>query len=169
MKAHSVGLRWVVACVAVGILAAACGGDDDSSTTTAGVTTTIAAAVTTAPAASGTTVDGGSAPPSSDVCADRDELASSVEALQDVDVVAEGTNGVETAIADVKDDLDTLRTSAGAELQPQVEAVQDAIDELETAVEGLDSDGAEEALTAVSNLAGVAGTLLASLEDGTCG
>ena len=103
------------------------------------------------------------------MCADRDELASSVEALQDVDVVAEGTNGVEAAIADIKDDLDALRTSAGAELQPQVEAVQDAVDTLETAVDNLDSDGAEDTLTAVSNLAGAAGTLLASLDEGACG
>ncbi len=171
MKPNPAGIvRWVVAGVAIGVLVAACGGDDDSSTTvTVDVTTSIAAAATTAPAATGTTVTGSSAAPSSDVCADRDELASSVEALQDVDVVAEGTNGVEAAIADVQDDLDALKASAGAELQPQVQAVQDAVDELETAVQSLDTAGAGETLTAVSNLAGAAGTLLASLEDGACG
>jgi hypothetical protein len=170
MKPNPVGIvRWVFAGVAI-VLVGACGGDDDSSTTaTAGVATTIAASATTAPAATGTTVAGSSAAPSTDVCADRDELASSVDALQDVDLVAEGTNGVEAAIADVKDDLEAVRASAGAELQPQVEAVQDAIDELEATVDSLDSDGAGEALTAVSNLAGAAGTLLASLEDGACG
>ena len=143
MKSNPAGIvRWVVAVVAIVVLVGACGGDDDSSTTTAGVTTTIAAPATTASAATGTTVAGSSAAPSSDVCADRNELASSVEALQDVDVAAEGTNGVEAAIADVKDDLDALRTSAGAELQPQVEAVQDAVDTLETAVDDFDSNGA---------------------------
>jgi hypothetical protein len=93
-------------------------------------------------------------------------LRSSVAALTDVDLVAEGTDGVKTAISAVKDDLAAVRTSAGSELQPEVQAVQDGIDDLEAAV---DAGGAAQAATALSNLAGAAATLLDSLETRPCG
>ena len=134
-------VRAVVACVALGVLMVSCSDDDDSSATTV-----------------------------PDVCADREALQSSVAALKDLDVVAEGTNGLKAAVADVKEDLTELRASAGDELQPQVQAVQDAVDELETAAADLDSGGdASAALTAVGNVASSAATLLASLEAGACG
>ena len=44
--------------------------------------------------------------------------------------------------------LPALSASAGAELQPEVQAVQDAVDKVETAVANLDSDGAAQAVTA---------------------
>ncbi len=81
---------------------------------------------------------------SGDVCADRDALRTSVDSLQDVDVAAEGTNGLEAALGDVKDDLAALSASAGAELQPQVQAVQDAVGQVETAAANLDSGGAAD-------------------------
>ena len=96
-------------------------------------------------------------------------MRDSVDALADVDLVAEGTNGAKSAISAVKDDLAALRSSAGSELEPEVQAVQDAVDDLETAVGNLDSGGATQAVTAVSDLVTSAGTLLDSLEDGACG
>ena len=84
-------------------------------------------------------------------------MRESVDALANVDVVAEGTNGVTAAVSDVKDDLAALRSSAGDELEPQVQAVQDAVDELETAAADVDSGGASAAVTAVSELTGVGG------------
>ena len=96
-------------------------------------------------------------------------MRTSVDALTNLDVVAEGTNGVTAAVSDVKDDLAALRGSAGDELQPQVQAVQDAVDELETAVADLDSGGAAAVVTAAADLATSTGTLLDSLEAGVCG
>ena len=64
--------------------------------------------------------------------------------------------------------LTHLPTGQHAELQPQVQAVQDAVDEVETAVANLDSGGAAAAVTAVAELATSARTLLDSLEDGAC-
>jgi hypothetical protein len=132
-------VRAVVACVALGVLMVSCGDDDDSSATTV-----------------------------PEVCADREALRSSVAALEDLDVVAEGTNGLNAAVADVKEDLTELRASASDELQPQVQAVQDAVDELETAADNLDSAGASAALTAVANVATSTATLLDTLEAGAC-
>ena len=167
-------VRVVVACVVLGVVMVSCGDDDDSASSSAKTPATPFA--TAGPTSSGTTAPapgssptGSSAAPSGDVCADREALRTSVDALTNLDVVAEGTNGVTAAASDVKDDLAALRSSAGAELQPQVQAVQDAVDEVETAVANLDSGGAAAAVTAVADLATSARTLLDSLEDGACG
>ena len=154
----------VVALLAMGALVAACGSDDSSSTSDSTSATSPAATST-----ADSTSDETSAAPSGDVCADREALRDSVAALADVDLVAEGTNGATSAISAVKDDLAALRTSAGSELEPEVQAVQDAVDDLETAVGNLDSGGASQAVTAVSDLVTSAGTLFDSLEDGACG
>ncbi len=102
------------------------------------------------------------------MCADREALSTSIDALTNLDVVAEGTNGMTAAVSDVNDDLAALRSSAGSELQADVQAVQDAVDEVETAVANLDSGGAAAAVTAVAGLATSARTLLDSLDAGPC-
>ena len=158
-------VRRVVACLAMAALVASCGSDDSSSTSDSTSETSPAPAASTADS----TPDETSAAPSGDVCADREALRDSVAALADVDLVAEGTNGAKSAISAVKDDLAALRSSAGSELEPEVQAVQDAVDDLETAVGNLDSGGATQAVTAVSDLVTSAGTLLDSLEAGACG
>ena len=140
-------VRLVVACMAIAMLGAACGDDDDDASSATEASSTTAA-------------------PSDDVCADREALESSMDPLQDVDVAAEGTNGVEAALEDVTDDLAAVRSSAGAELQPEVQSVQDDIDQLETAAGNIDSDGAAQAASAVSDLADSVATLLASLDEG---
>jgi hypothetical protein len=143
-------VRLVVACLALGLLLASCGDDDDgdgsSSAATERTTTTAAS-----------------------VCTDREALESSVAALQDVDVRAEGANGLTAAIGTVEDDLRAFGDSAGSELQPQVDAVQDSIDQLKTAVDNLDSDGVAAAVSAVSGVASSTATLVGSLEAGSCG
>jgi hypothetical protein len=138
-------VRIVVAIAATSVMVAGCSDDDESSSATS-------------PAAS-----------EADVCDARDALQRSLEALKDVDVRAEGTGGVEAAINGVKDDLEALVDSVGEELKPEVESVQDAVDELEAAVTNLDSGGAAKVLDAVSSLASSASTLVASLEDASCG
>jgi hypothetical protein len=135
--------RWVAIGVIITVLMAACGDDDDSSSSTTAA--------------------------SDPVCADAEALQSSVAALKDVDLVAEGTNAASAAISAVKDDLTALKESAGDELQPQVQDVEDSVDELETAVDNLDDDGGAAALDAVANVASSASTLVGSLEDGACG
>jgi hypothetical protein len=169
--------RRALVCVAIGVVAcASCGSDDDSSSTAnTAVATTVAESSGGAPttAASDSPAVSSSTPASSassgDMCADREALSSSVDALKAVDLRAEGTNGVTAAVDAVKDDLATLRGSLSAELQPQAQAVQDAVDELETAVADLGSGGAAASAAAVTNLSTTAGTLLDSLEAGACG
>jgi hypothetical protein len=165
--------RRLVVCVGLCALVASCGGDAGSSSSTAPTASAPSATslgpTTTAASAVGSTATTGSAAPSGDVCADREALRGSVDALQDVDVRAEGTDGLEAAIGDVKADLATLSASAGSELQPQVQAVRDAIEQVETAVANFDSGGAAQAVTAVSALASAASALFDSVGDDACG
>jgi hypothetical protein len=60
----------------VGIVISACGGEDSSSSSPASEATTMTAS------------------PDEQLCQDREALEDSIEALADVDVVAEGTSGV---------------------------------------------------------------------------
>ncbi len=154
--------RRLTACLAIGFLVMSCGDDDSSST---------AATATRRRRPHRAVVDDqwGSTAASGDVCADREALRESVDALKNVDLIAGGTNGLTAAIDDVKQALTALRTSAGAELQPQVQAVQDSLDRLQTAVGNLGAGGGRAAVTAVSDLATSAQTLLGSLQAGACG
>ena len=165
-------VRAVVACAVLGAVMISCG-DDDGATTSE--TTSAASSATAGPTSTETTAPApessaaaSSNAPSGDVCADREALSTSIDALTNLDVVAEGTNGVTAAVSDVNDDLAALRSSAGSELQADVQAVQDAVDEVETAVATLDSGGAAAAVTAVAGLATSARTLLDSLDAGPC-
>ncbi len=173
MKSLSRTTRRVVVCVAIGVVVCTSCGDDDESSSTAAATTVgeaTGAAPTVAsvsPAASSSTPAASTA--SGEMCPEREALSSSVSALGDVDLVAEGTNGVTAAVDAVQDDLAALGESVSAELRPQVQAVQDALDELETAAADLGSGGAAETATAVANLLTGAETLLESLQDGVCG
>lgn len=159
-------VRRLVVFAAVGALLASCGSSDDSSSTAASSPTTGATTSAAATTLAASTTTNSSAASSGDVCADRDALRSSLAALTNVDLVAEGTNGAKTAINAVKDDLTALRTSAGSELQPEVQAVQNGIDDLDTAV---DAGSAAQAATAVTKLAGATTTLFDSLQSRPCG
>ena len=135
--------RRLVPCLVMGLALASCSSDDDPS-----------AATTTAPA--------------DDACADAEDLRSSVQGLRDVDVSAEGTNGLEDAVSAVQSDLTALGESASAELQPEVDAVRGSLQELETAVTNFGSEGASQVLDAVAAVASSSSELLTALDDGAC-
>ena len=84
-------------------------------------------------------------------------------------MVAEGTNGLTAAVDAVKSDLEKVRGSAGSEVEPQVQAVQDAIAATEAGLDNLGDGGAAEVAAALSTLSTATTTLLASLEGGPCG
>ena len=183
MRRHSSSMRDVVqrseACVALCAIVASCG-DDDSSTSvttadtaaadtteaTTAVAITTAPTVTTVPTTTGATSTGAT---SGDACADREKLRSDVAALADVSVVAEGTNGLTAAVDAVKSDLDKVKASAGSIVEPQVQAVQDALAAAETGIENLGNGGAAEVATALTALATATSSLMTSLEGGPCG
>jgi len=155
--------RPLLAALAAAVVFVSCGSDDSggSSATDASESTDAASATT----ASGSTSAGGGA--GGDVCASKDALTESVNSLTDIDLSG-GVSGVQAAITDVKDDLATLRESASDELRPQVQAVEDALGELETAVGNLGSGGLTDAAAALGDLGTSSQALLESLSE-RCG
>jgi len=180
MKRHSRSLSAVVgggvACLALCALVASCG-DDDSSATSSVAGTTAAAnaqAATTAPTTTVTTATGSTSAPTtsgatSGACADREALRKDVAALANVDIVAQGTNGITTAIDAVKADLEKVKASAGSNLKPQVQAVQDAVAATETGLQNLGQGGAAQLTTALTSLSTATTALLTTLSGGACG
>ena len=171
MKRYSRSLSVVVpravACLAIFAAVTSCG-DDDSSATTSTADTAVADTAESASTVEMTTVPITTGGASQDACADRDALRSSVAALADVDVVAEGTNGLTAAVDVVTSDLEKVRASAGSEFEPQVQAVQDAIAATEAGLQNVGEGGAAEVATALSDLSTATTNLLTSLEGGPC-
>ena len=158
------GIAVLKICLAV----ASCGDDDDDSATgstapvDAPASSTVVSITTSAtPATSGTSRAAG------DACAAKDALGESITDLQDMDLSG-GAAGIQDALGDVKDDLAELRSSVSDELQPDVQAVEQAVQDLETALGDIGSGGLGEAVSAVSELASAGGSLIHTLEEG-CG
>ena len=72
---------------------------------------------------------------------------------RDVNVADDGIETLDAAIDDVAADLSTLRASA-TELQPQVDGVEAALEDLQTAVEAAATPG-EKVIAAVDGLSNV--------------
>ena len=109
--------RVVPTLLCVVLLASACSDDDSTSDT---VAADVTSATTPAADVTGTT----SSSPTDDesaICAALDELEASGDALRDVEVVAQGTNALEAAFSDVKDNLAAVRESAGDGLSEALE------------------------------------------------
>jgi len=78
-------------------------------------------------------------------CDARDDLSSSVEALGDVDVVADGTDEVGTAFDDVVAAVDELADASGDRLEDEVDAVQAEVDDVRAAVGSIGDQSAAAA------------------------
>jgi hypothetical protein len=140
-----VKLRAITACVTVAMFLfaiAACGSDSKSSSTT---TTT----------------------PKDAVCADKAKLENSVDSLIDGDLVTSGTSGIESAVKKIQKNLDALRTSVKADLQPKVDDVKSALTDLNDAVGDVDdgslTDNIEAIGKAVAKVGSTTGVLFSEL------
>ena len=161
--------RRIAACVAVGLFVASCGSDDENSASTATVEAgTSAVEPSTPPESDPTEEPAATSDAGGDPCADRDALRSSIDSLTEVDVVAEGTNGLQAAIDAVTEDLAAVRASAGDDIQPEVAAVQSALDDVEAVVSTGSAADAAEIVSSLSTLAAAASGLLDALDAGPC-
>jgi signal transduction protein with GAF and PtsI domain len=77
------------------------------------------------------------------------QLRTSLTALADVDLLAEGTNGVKDAVDQVQTDFDALRDAATDATQDEVDALSQALDELDTAMSDLGGELTSENAVAV--------------------
>jgi capsule polysaccharide export protein KpsE/RkpR len=155
--------RGLAAAVLLGLVAslAACGSSSSSSSTSE-ASPSIAA---TTAATSGDSTPGTA---SAEVCAARDDLQTSITDLKDVNIVAGGTSSLQAAITKVKDNLATLKSAAGDELQPQVTAAQDALTALQSALKDVSSGGVSAVVTAAAKVASTGGVLLTDLQGLKC-
>ena len=96
-------------------------------------------------------------------------LESSVNALSNVDVIAEGANGVDTAVDGVKDDVNELRDSATDAAADEVDALNDALSDLGDALgaagDDLTSDNATDVVDAIGAVQTAANGVYATLSD----
>lgn len=70
-------------------------------------------------------------------CDAGQSLEDSIRSLSDLDLVAEGTDGLESAIGAVRDDLTTLRDTATDATADDVESLSESVDELRNTLSDL--------------------------------
>jgi hypothetical protein len=112
--------------------AAACGSDDD---------------------------DSSDEPTSEEVyCESGDALKESLEALLDLDVIAEGTNGVSAAISNVESDLSGFLTAAEDVSSEEADALKTSFDDVTAAFDSIGDDGlsAENTTALIDSLTALA-------------
>ena len=71
------------------------------------------------------------------VCDQADSVQQSVSALSAVDITAEGTNALEASVADVKTELEALKETVSAEVEDEVQGLEDAVTEAEDILSGI--------------------------------
>jgi hypothetical protein len=84
-------------------------------------------------------------------CEAASSLGSSIDSLTDLDLVAEGTDGLEADLAAVREDLAALRSSAGEAARSEVDALGEAVQALEDAVADVGGEPSSEGLASVSD------------------
>ena len=100
------------------------------------------------------------------VCADKDKLQSSVKDLTDPNVLTGGKSSITKALDQVQKNLTALRSSVSADLQPKVDDVKHALDQLQTALQGNGSISStiSKAGDAISKVGTTTGSLISSLD-----
>ena len=90
-------------------------------------------------------------------CEAGQSLESSAGALLDLDLVAKGTSGLEDAINAVEEDLDGLRDSASEAAADEVDALEQSVKDLDSALSDVGGDISADNVgalqTAVQNVA----------------
>ena len=78
-----------------------------------------------------------SASASGDLCASWNDLKTSISDLQKIDVVAGGTNAVQTALQEVQTKFDAFHNAARDQFSPQIQQMSDALSTLQKAVQAM--------------------------------
>lgn len=108
--------------------------------------------------------DGGAPTAATSGCDEVNALEDSLTSLTEVDLVSDGTDALQSAVSDVRTDLDAAVSAVGAELEPAVDEVQTALGDLESALEGISSaEGLGAAATEIGSALAELGTALTGL------
>ena len=89
-------------------------------------------------------------------CQAGDDLSSSVSGLADVDLISDGTSALEDQVAEINSNIDQLRDSGAEVASAEIDALDDAVEQLGTALRGLgggvSTDDAQAAVSAVGSV-----------------
>ncbi|HUI48384.1 MAG TPA: hypothetical protein VL119_06790, partial [Acidimicrobiia bacterium] len=102
------------------LMVAGCGSSSKSSSTTTVTTATTSPGTTSG--GSTTTIVG-----TAELCADRTALRQSIQDLEHVQVITNGTSALEDALNKVKDNVDALKQSAHGVLQQPTQEFEDSL------------------------------------------
>lgn len=104
-------------------------------------------------------------------CNAGDSLETDVQALANMDLVAEGTDALEEQFSAIESDLTALKDAGSEVASEQIGALETAVDNLETAINGLGeeitTENASAAVTAISEIGTSAQAVYTEL-DATC-
>jgi hypothetical protein len=140
----------------VGLLGA-CGSSSPSSSPPTNATSTTASSTTA------------SIVSNAQLCSARAALESSIQDLTNVDVVKNGTSALDAALTKVRDNLQAVKSAAHGQLSPQVDALQNAIDQLGKSISNLTSGGTiSEVATAARNVGQAGSNLTDALSNLKC-
>ena len=102
-------------------------------------------------------------------CEAGDSLQSSGDALVGLDLVAEGTDGLDSAVDAVKGDVEELRDAASDAAADDVSVLEQSVDDLEGALSDLGgeitSENAAAVSTTVQNVGSAAQAVYGTLTD----
>lgn len=103
----------------------------------------------------------------SPACEAKERLQSSVDDLRNVDVVDDGLDALRTDVDAVADNLATFRSEVSAELEPEVDAVQAAVDQVRSTLEssGTPAELASALATDLSDLGAAWNELTGAAQD----
>lgn len=98
-----------------------------------------------------------------EICQARDQLQNSVSALTNPSLLTKGSAAITDAVNQVKTDLTNVETAANQDYQPQIQALQTSVDDLQTAAGNLGSGNVAQNMTAVGTAIASVGTDASSL------
>ena len=162
-------IRHVVVSASVAVLALAAGGCSSSSNTTttssstAGSTASSTAGSSTSAAKAGSSTATSYPAGKEQLCQARDQLKTSMEALTNPILLTGGADAIKGAVDTVRTDLNAVVAAGKEDYQPQVDAVQSSLQQLQTAVGNLGSGNLAQNLQAVGTEIAAVGNASADL------
>jgi hypothetical protein len=123
---------------------------------------------TSSPPTSGSSTSG-SVASNPQLCSARDALKQSIQDLGNLNVIQNGTSGLDAAVNKVRDNLQAVKSASHEQLQPQVTAVQNALDQLGKSISNLSSGGSiNDVVNAARNVGQTGSNLADALSSLKC-
>jgi hypothetical protein len=137
----------VLILIAAGI--AGCGSGTTATSSSSSTSSSSASSASSAKSTTGASSSASYPAGKEQICQARDELRTSITALTDQGLLTAGTTAIKASVAQVQTDFDAVKTAAKQDYHSQVTDLQDALQQLQTAVGNLGTGDAAANLLAV--------------------